>query len=55
MGGSENSQLETWYITANKWALKNDAIIPVAGNAFWKLKEGSFDYFQWEVADIQYD
>jgi hypothetical protein len=29
--------------------------VPVAGNVTWKLPAGDFDYYRWEILDIEYD
>lgn len=54
LGGGAGSKLEQWYIPATAWRNIRGHNIPVKGNAIWKLNGGDFNYFKWEITDIQY-
>jgi len=49
----DGKSLETWEIPATEWRTVRGIEMPVRGNAVWKLKEGDFDYFQWEIVDVE--
>ncbi len=46
-------RLEAWSIPMTAWARIRDVEIPVRGGAVWKLAAGDFDYFQWEILDVE--
>ncbi|GAB4020181.1 DUF6544 family protein [Spirosoma koreense] len=54
-GDSAQSQLEDWYIPARSWKIINGVRIPVKGDVIWKLQTGDFNYYQWEIAAIDYN
>jgi hypothetical protein len=45
--------LEKWEIPATAWSTVRGIEIPVRGGAVWKLASGDFDYFQWEILDVE--
>lgn len=49
----DGKSLETWVIPATAWRSVRGIEMPVRGNATWKLKDGDFDYFQWEILDVE--
>ncbi|MCY7350901.1 MAG: hypothetical protein LH606_09560 [Cytophagaceae bacterium] len=54
-GGGEAGKLESWYIPARAWKTMHGVTIPVKGDVIWKLPAGDFNYFQWEITDIDYN
>ncbi len=45
--------LETWAIPVTEWKAIRGIEMPVRGGAVWKLASGDFDYYQWEIVDVQ--
>jgi hypothetical protein len=45
--------LQTWVIPATEWKTVRGVEIPVAGSVLWKLAAGDYDYFQWQVLDVE--
>lgn len=54
-GGGKDGKLETWYIPIRAWKRMDGILIPVKGDVIWKLPAGDFNYFQWEITDIDYN
>lgn len=48
-GGS----LETWVIPVTEWNTIRGIEMPVRGGAVWKLAAGDFDYYKWEILDVE--
>lgn len=55
MGGGEGSTLENWYIPATEWKEFNGIRVPSKGDVIWKLKDGDFNYYKWEIEAIEYN
>jgi hypothetical protein len=53
MGGGSGAPLEKWGGSAEAWAAIRGVDIPVRGKVTWKLAAGDFDYFRWEIADVE--
>jgi len=47
--------LQTWSVPVTAYAVFEGVRVPCRGNAIWKLKEGDFNWFRWEVTEINYD
>jgi hypothetical protein len=47
------SRLEKWVIPTTGWRVVRGIELPVRGNAIWKLPEGDFDYYRWEILDVE--
>ena len=45
--------LETWVIPISEWRTIRGIEMPVRGGAVWKLAAGDFDYYQWEILDVE--
>jgi hypothetical protein len=45
--------LERWFIPATEWREIRGVEIPVRGSVVWKLAGGDFDYFRWEILDVE--
>lgn len=55
MGGGKEGKLEKWYIPVRAWKEMDGVTIPVKGDVIWRLPTGDFDYYQWEITDIDYN
>ncbi|QDK77500.1 hypothetical protein EXU85_02355 [Spirosoma sp. KCTC 42546] len=55
MGGGKDGKLEKWYIPVRDWKEMDGVVIPVKGDVIWRLPTGDFDYYQWEITDIDYN
>jgi hypothetical protein len=55
MGTGEGATLEECYFPARAWSRLNDVLIPVKGDAVWRLAGGEFNYYQWEIVEVEYD
>lgn len=55
MGGGPDATLEEWGVVARAWRELHGVTIPVEGAVLWKVAGGDFDYYQWEITDIEYD
>jgi hypothetical protein len=53
MSGEGGSRLEKWVIPATEWRTIRGIEMPVRGNAVWKLAGGDFDYYRWEILDVE--
>jgi hypothetical protein len=53
MGAGEGARLETWFIPVTESRVVRGIDMPVRGDAFWKLAAGDFDYYRWEVTDVE--
>ena len=53
MSGEGGSRLERWVIPATEWRTIRGVEMPVRGNAVWKLAGGDFDYYRWEIIDVE--
>lgn len=47
--------LQTWSVPVTAYAQYEGVRVPCRGNAIWKLKEGDFNWFRWEVTEINYN
>ncbi len=55
MGGGEGSTLENWFIPASEWKEFDGIRVPSKGDVIWKLKDGDFTYYKWEIEAIEYN
>jgi hypothetical protein len=49
----DGKSLETWVIPVTEWKTIRGIEMPVRGGAVWKLASGDFDYYQWEIVDVE--
>ena len=49
----DGQSLETWVIPVTDWKSIRGIEMPVRGGAVWKLASGDFDYYQWEILDVE--
>ncbi|MCB9284746.1 MAG: hypothetical protein H6563_11780 [Lewinellaceae bacterium] len=55
MGAGETAVLKDWYIPAEEWKEFQGVQVPAKGGVIWQLESGDFNYYQWEVTDIEYN
>jgi hypothetical protein len=55
MGMGKDARLLEWFIPCTEWKTFEGIRVPSKGNAIWKLKDGDFNYYQWEITGIQYN
>jgi hypothetical protein len=55
MGLGKDAELHEWQIPCTEWKSFEGVKVPSKGNAIWKLKDGNFDYYRWEITNIQYN
>jgi hypothetical protein len=53
MSTGNGARLESWFIPVTEWRKFCGVEIPTRGNTIWKLAAGDFDYFRWEIVDIE--
>jgi hypothetical protein len=53
MNAAGGPRLENWVIPATEWRTIRGIEMPVRGNALWKLAAGDFDYYRWEILDVE--
>jgi hypothetical protein len=53
MSGEGGPTLQKWVIPATAWRSVRGVEMPVRGNAVWKLATGDFDYYRWEILDVE--
>jgi len=53
MSTGSGATLEKWLIPATGWRSVRGIEMPVRGNAVWKLPAGDFDYYRWEILDVE--
>jgi hypothetical protein len=55
MGSGPDAKLEKWEVTAQVWRPMSGVVIPVQGVVTWKLETGDFDYYRWEITDVDFN
>ena len=45
--------LEDWEIPVAEWRVIRGVEMPTRGGARWKLAKGDFDYYDWEIVDVE--
>jgi hypothetical protein len=55
MGSGKGASLQEWVIPSTEWRVVRGVGIPVKGDAIWKLAGGDFNYYRWEIVDVEYD
>ena len=54
-GGGPDAKLEQWDIEATDWDTMGGYLVPVRGEVRWKLPDGDFTFYRWEITEIDYD
>lgn len=47
--------METWSVLMNEYKEFNGVMAPSKGEVIWKLKTGDFNWFQFEITEIEYN
>lgn len=55
MGSGDAATLEKWHIPAAEWRVMDGVQMPVKGEVVWKLKEGDFSYYKWEITGVAFN
>lgn len=55
LGAGEAAKLEQWLVPARAWGTRGGIHMPVAGDVIWKLAEGDFNYYAWEIVEAEFD
>jgi len=53
MSSGGKASLEKWSIPITEWRTVRGVGMPVRGGAVWKLPGGDFDYYRWEIVDVE--
>jgi len=53
MSAGGGARLEKWVIPVTESRIVRGIDMPVRGNAVWKLPAGDFDYYRWEITDVE--
>ena len=53
LGAGEGARLERWFIPVTESRVVRGIDMPVRGDAYWKLAGGDFDYYRWQVTDVE--
>ncbi len=53
MSTAGGARLERWVIPITEWRTVRGIEMPVRGGAIWKLPAGDFDYYRWEISDVE--
>ena len=55
LGEGRDMRLETWVVRAKQWERWDGVEVPSEGVVSWKLAHGTFDYYRWEVTELEHD
>ena len=55
MSVGDEYSLETWSTPIEEYKEINGIMVPIKGEALWKLSSGDFSYIKLEITDIEYD
>ena len=55
MSVGDEYSLETWSTPIEEYKEINGIMVPIKGEALWKLSSGDFSYIKLEIIDIEYD
>jgi hypothetical protein len=47
--------LERWEVPATAWGRLGGVLMPIRGTAIWKLDRGDFEYYRWEITEVDYN
>ncbi len=45
--------LEDWVIPITEWGDRGGITMPTRGSVTWKLAAGDFEYFRWEIDEVE--
>ena len=55
MSVGDEYSLETWSTPIEEYREMNGIMVPIKGEALWKLSSGDFSYIKLEIINIEYD
>jgi hypothetical protein len=55
MGGDGGARLAPWLASASEWRRLGGVEMPVRGAVVWRLPAGDFDYYRWELVELEVD
>lgn len=55
LGAGADAALHQWFIPATEWKVFHGVEVPSKGDVIWKLNDGDYDYYRWEITDIEYN
>lgn len=53
--GDNDEHLTDWYIPITHWGTFEGVTVPVKGDVLWQLPTGDFNYYRWEITDVNYN
>jgi hypothetical protein len=53
LGAGADARLQRWEAPARAWRRMDGILIPVEGSVIWKLASGDFDYYRWEITQLE--
>jgi hypothetical protein len=53
LGGGPDAKLTPWSVTCTAWRSIHGVVVPVRGDVLWHLPDGDFDYYRWEILDVE--
>jgi hypothetical protein len=48
-----DGELTSWSVKATAWSRLRGIEVPTHGSVAWNLPSGDFDYYQWEILDVE--
>jgi hypothetical protein len=54
-GNGPSASLQRWEGVSRTWARRGGLLVPVTGSVTWKLPDGDFEWYRWEIADLELD
>lgn len=55
LGAEADAQLELWEVPATAWGRFEGVEVPIQGQVVWRLKDGDFEYYRWEITALEFD
>ncbi|MBK6685458.1 MAG: hypothetical protein IPG45_13385 [Deltaproteobacteria bacterium] len=55
MGAEADAKLELWEVPATAWGRFQGVEVPTKGQVVWRLKDGDFEYYRWEITALEFD
>ena len=55
MGGGEQAMLADWHVRSTEWRRFEGVEVPSKGEVLWKLPDGDFSYYQWQITEVSFD
>lgn len=55
MGAGEDAVLSDWFVRSTEWRRFDGIEVPSKGEVLWKLPDGEFSYYQWEITEVGFN